>query len=83
MTDIAPRAGARDRYGRDVLAGAPPRRRVQREVPASSGLVVEDVETGWCGAVVRVERSGGLHVVALEDRRGRTRSFPLGPGFLL
>ncbi|MFP5347685.1 MAG: DUF3097 family protein, partial [Actinomycetes bacterium] len=42
-----------------------------------------DVETGWCGAVVRVERSGGLHVVALEDRRGRTRSFPLGPGFLL
>ena len=24
---------------------------------------------------------GGLHMVALEDRRGRTRTFPLGPGF--
>ncbi len=44
---------------------------------------MEDVETGWCGAVVRVERSGGMHVVSLEDRRGRSRTFPLGPGFLL
>jgi len=30
-----------------------------------------------------VEKSGGMHVVALEDRRGKTRSFPLGFGFLL
>jgi hypothetical protein len=45
--------------------------------------VVEDVETGWCGAVVRTEKSGGVHVVVLEDRRGRTRTFPLGPGFWL
>jgi len=45
------------------------------------GLVVEEVETGWVGAVVRVEKSGGLHVVVLEDGRGRTRTFPLGPGF--
>ena len=50
---------------------------------AAPGLVVEDVETGWVGAVVRVERSGGMHVVVLEDRRARTRTFPLGPGFLL
>lgn len=42
---------------------------------------MEDVETGWCGAVIRTEKSGGMHVVVLEDRRGRTRSFPLGPGF--
>ncbi|WP_370449985.1 DUF3097 domain-containing protein [Cellulomonas sp. PhB143] len=48
---------------------------------AQTGLVVEDVETGWVGAVVRVEKSGGMHVVVLEDRRGRTRTFPLGPGF--
>lgn len=48
---------------------------------AEPGLVVEEVETGWVGAVVRVEKSGGMHVVVLEDRRGRTRTFPLGPGF--
>ncbi len=42
---------------------------------------MEEVETGWCGAVVRVERSGGMQVVVLEDRAGRRRTFPLGPGF--
>ena len=35
------------------------------------------------GAVVRVEKAGGMHVVHLEDRRGRTKAFPLGPGFLV
>lgn len=74
-----------DRYGSDVLSGdwkVPPRGR-SREVEAETGLVVEDVETGWCGAVVRVEKAGGMRVVHLEDRRGRTRGFPMGPGFLL
>jgi hypothetical protein len=52
-------------------------------VEAETGLVVEDVETGWCGAVVRVEKAGGMQVVHLEDRRGRSKGFPLGPGFLL
>ncbi|MDQ1288661.1 MAG: hypothetical protein QG622_2227 [Actinomycetota bacterium] len=42
---------------------------------------MEDVETGWVGAVVRTEKSGGIHVVVLEDRRGKQRTFPLGPGF--
>ena len=78
-----------DRYGPDVLsAGRASTRpahhrpaRTSREQPATPGLVVEDVETGWVGAVVRVEKSGGLHVVVLEDRRGRTRTFRLGPGF--
>lgn len=69
-----------DRYGPDVLAAGPPRNR-SVDVPAEPGLVVEDVETGWCGAVVRTEKSGGIHLVVLEDRRCRTRSFPLGPGF--
>ena len=50
---------------------------------AEPGLVVEDVETGWCGAVVRVEKVGGMQVVHLEDRAGRRKGFPLGPGFLL
>lgn len=74
-----------DRYGRDVLSGtqAVPHRAAPRSrpYPAETGLVVEDVETGWVGAVVRVEKSGGQHVVVLEDRRGRTRTFGLGPGF--
>jgi hypothetical protein len=67
------------RYGADALASAP--RRAAPDIPASTGLVVEDVETGWVGAVVHTEKSGGIHVVVLEDRRGRLRTFPLGPGF--
>ena len=74
-----------DRYGSDVLGGgrsehhrAP---RTSRPQAAERGLVVEEVTTGWVGAVVRVEKSGGQHVVVLEDRKGRTRTFPLGPGF--
>ena len=73
-----------DRYGSDVLSGGAdhhPRRPVSRPVPAERGTVVEDVMTGWVGAVVRVEKSGGQHVVELEDRAGRTRTLPLGPGF--
>lgn len=69
-----------DRYGRDVLA-TPAAKPQLPEVAAETGLVVEDVETGWCGAVVHTEKSGGIHLVVLEDRRGRVRSFPLGPGF--
>ncbi len=42
-------------------------------------MVVEDVETGYVGAVVRVEYGR----IYLEDRHGRTRGFPLGPGYLL
>jgi hypothetical protein len=71
-----------DRYGNDVLAGpVPARSPASAPTPAEAGLVVEDVDTGWVGAVVRIEKSGGMHVVVLEDRRGRTRTFPLGPGF--
>jgi hypothetical protein len=76
--DLSVAAGG-PRYAHDVLAPQP--RRELPEVEAANGLVVEDVETGWVGAVVQVEKSGGVHVVALEDRRGRVRSFPLGPGF--
>ena len=74
-----------DRYGSDVLGGDPAthhrRRPVARPVAAQRGTVVEEVTTGWVGAVVRVEKSGGMHVVELEDSLGRTRTFPLGPGF--
>ncbi|MCH8628867.1 DUF3097 domain-containing protein [Arsenicicoccus piscis] len=72
-----------DRYGSDVLSGdwKVPRRGRSVELAATFGLVVEEVESGWVGAVVRVEKAGGVHVVHLEDRRGRTRGFELGPGF--
>jgi hypothetical protein len=78
-------ATVNNRYGADILAGdwRVPKNGRAREIEAEPGLVVEDVETGWCGAVVRVEKAGGMHVVHLEDRRGRSKGFPLGPGFLL
>ena len=72
-----------DRYGADVLSTdwrAPQRGRATDAV-ADLGLVVEEVTTDWCGEVVAVDRD--LHTLTLEDRRGRRRTFPLGPGFLL
>lgn len=69
-----------DRYGADVLAGGGKRRGPRSvEHPVELGLVVEDAQTGYVGAVVRVEYGR----IDLEDRHGRTRGFPLGPGFLL
>ncbi|GAA4920439.1 DUF3097 domain-containing protein [Streptomyces coeruleoprunus] len=50
------------------------------EVPAEPDLVVEEVATGFCGAVIRCEAG----TVTLEDRFGKHRVFPLVPrGFLL
>jgi len=72
-----------DRYGADVLSTdwrAPKRGRAV-EAPAELGAVVEEVTADWVGEIVAVERD--LHTVTLEDRRGRRRTFPLGPGFLL
>jgi hypothetical protein len=56
---------------------------VSAEVPVAPGLLLEDVTTGWVGAVVSLETIGGMRVMGLEDRRGRVKAFPLGPGFLL
>ena len=72
-----------DRYGSDVLATdwRAPRRGRAVEIDADRGLVVEEVTTDWCGEIVSVERD--LDTVTLEDRRGKRRTFPLGPGFLL
>lgn len=71
------------RYDSDVLASdwRVPKRGRSIDVDAQPGLVVEEVMTGWCGAIVKVERD--LATVVLEDRRGKRRTFPLGPGFLL
>lgn len=70
-----------DRYGSDILTRNPhaPKRARSTEHPVEMGLVVEDAQTGWVGAIVRVE--GGR--VELEDRRGKVRAFPMGPGFLV
>ncbi len=68
-----------DRYGADVLADngwkkkAPP----PQVVEAVAGLVVEEVASGFVGAVVGVEG----RMVKLEDRRGKVRVFPIGPGY--
>ncbi|KNX37459.1 DUF3097 domain-containing protein [Luteipulveratus halotolerans] len=74
-----------DRYGSDVLSTdwKAPRRGRSTPMEAVRDLVVEEVQTGWCGAVVGVEKAGGMQVVHLEDRRGRVKAFPLGPGFLV
>src|SRR5680860_347194 len=72
-----------DRYGTDVLNTdwRVPKRGRAVEIEADRGLVVEEVTTDWCGEIVAVERD--LGTVILEDRRGKRRTFPLGPGFLL
>ncbi len=69
-------------YGKDVLAGDWRRPRKGRipEIPAEKDLVVEDPDSGFCGAVVACDKEA----VTLEDRFGRRRLFPLNPaGFLL
>ncbi|MEZ0365744.1 DUF3097 domain-containing protein [Mycobacterium sp. pUA109] len=70
-----------DRYGSDVLANNPHSARKVRstEMPVEIGMVVEDAQSGYVGAVVRVEYGR----MDLEDRNGRTRGFPVGPGYLI
>lgn len=65
-----------DRYGLDVLANNPhdtlkSRRPRSVERAAEIGMVVEDAQSGYVGAVLRVE-AGNLE---LEDRRGRVEVF--------
>lgn len=70
-----------DRYGADILADNPHRARKPRstEQQIEIGMVVEDAQTGFVGAVVRVEYGR----MELEDRNGRTKPFPVGPGYLI
>jgi hypothetical protein len=66
-------------YPDDVLAADWRRRAAVPEVNAERDLVVEDVDSGFCGAVVGFE----LGAVVLEDRHGRRRNFPLSPAAFL
>jgi hypothetical protein len=68
-----------DRYGTDVLANNPHRKPRSVECPVEIGMVVEDAQTGYVGAVVRIEYGR----MELEDRRGRRKPFPVGPGYLI
>lgn len=67
------------RYGKDVLAGDWRRRKRVPVVDAELDLVVEDVDSGFCGAVVGFEAGA----VVLEDRHGRRRNFPMLPAAFL
>ncbi len=68
-----------DRYSRDVLAPGWQKAHLKktRDVPVELDLVVEFDD--FCGAVVGWENG----IVLLEDRKGKRRGAPLGPGFLL
>ncbi|MFC7276279.1 DUF3097 domain-containing protein [Paractinoplanes rhizophilus] len=66
-------------YGEDVLKGQWRRKKVVPEVDAEADLVVEDADSGFCGAVVGFE----LGAVVLEDRFGKRRNFPLTPAAFL
>ncbi len=70
-----------DRYGRDVLSSDPhvPRRSLVDEVVAEAGLVLECIDSGWCGAVVGTEKGTDGWAVVLEDRHGVRRPFLLRP----
>jgi len=70
-------------YGQDVLAQHGRRQRPGQgpvpEIEAEPGLVVEDFEGRFCGAVAGYEKDS----VTLEDRHGNRRAFPLLGTFLL
>ncbi|OKI04715.1 hypothetical protein A6A06_08205 [Streptomyces sp. CB02923] len=70
-------------YGPDLT---PPWKKQQPapEVEAEPDLVVEEAGTGFCGAVIRCEKTAEGPTVTLEDRFGKHRVFPMVPrGFLL
>jgi hypothetical protein len=68
-----------DRYGTDILANNPHKKPRSTEQPVEIGMVVEDAQTGYVGAVVRIEYGR----MQLEDRHGRRKPFPVGPGYLI
>ncbi|NUR90632.1 MAG: DUF3097 domain-containing protein [Nonomuraea sp.] len=68
-------------YEGDVLAGnwrRPGKGKIP-QVPAEQDLVVEDADSGFCGAVVACDKEA----VTLEDRFGKRRLFPLAPAAFL
>lgn len=70
-----------DPYGSDVLAGFTHRQPVKAAtvVAAELDLVLEDAASGFVGAITRIDRS----FVELEDRHGKSRTFPFDADLLL
>lgn len=68
-----------NRYSQDVLRPGWQKAHLKqtRDVPVEKDIVVEFDD--FVGAVVGWENG----IVVLEDRKGKRRSFPFGPGFLL
>lgn len=68
-----------DRYGFDVLG--------QVKSPASDkvflevGMLIEDVQSGFVGEVMRIERVAGNWQFELEDATGFRKAFPFGRGY--
>lgn len=70
----------RDTWGQaDLISHRP----TLPKVPLAPGMVLEDAATGFVGAAVTLRATASGPQVGLEDRRGRIKFFPLGPGFLL
>lgn len=67
-----------DRYGNDVLTGKKTKP-VTKDVVISLGMVVEDPSSGFVGEIMGWENG----LIILEDRKGKRRTFPTGPGFWL
>ena len=58
----------------DGIDLTPPVKAPAPALAADPGLVIEEVLTGWCGAIVECDKER----VSLEDRHGKVRVFPLG-----
>ena len=69
----------RSRQYDGISIGRRPKPREVPQVAAERGLVVEDSEGKFCGAIVGYEKGA----VTLEDRKGKRRVFPLTPGAFL
>lgn len=71
-------------YGADIYSGhGRTKKKPVPELAAEKNLVVEDVASGWCGAVVGFERTYDGDFVRLEDAAGRTRLFAMRPAAFL
>ena len=70
-----------DPYGRDVLSDDPHRQPQSQKVAAAPGLLIEDLQSGFVGEIVKVGRVAGQWQFEAEGRGGIRRSFRMGRGF--
>lgn len=74
-------------HNNDDLSFLAPWRQPAAQPPASTpveiaeGMVIEDVQSGFVGEVLWIGKVGGKWNFRMEDRHGKLRSFPLGPGY--